>query len=155
MKEFIAYEMQYTGKEVTADDIPIMPFNEKYWIQYKEIYNECFHEMREALDIKPYDFYNDIKQAENNLKNIFLLLENNIIVGSVGCYNNEIDDLIVNKKYQRQGYGKKLLLWAVNHIRTYSSEPITLHAADWNKNALKLYTDNGFVISKLERKYAD
>ena len=155
MKEFTAYEMQYTAKEVTADDIPIIPFDEKYWLQYQQIYNECFHEMRETLDIKPYDYYNDIKQEEDKFKNIFLLMHDDVIIGSVGCYGNEIDDLIVNKKYQCQGYGKKLLIWAINYIRAYSSEPVTLHVADWNKNALKLYADNGFVITKTEKIHSD
>lgn len=151
MKEFIAYEMQYTGKEIISEKVEVIAFDEKYWLQYKEIYNKCFYEMREALDIKPYDFYYDIEQIKDKVKNIFLLINDNIIIGSVGCYKTEIDDLIVNKKYQHKGYGRKLLLWAINYIRTYSSEPITLHVADWNKNALKLYTDNGFVISKIEK----
>ena len=46
------------------------------------------------------------------------------IIGSVACYGNEIDDLIVNAKYQNRGYGKQLLLWGMNHIREISNEPI-------------------------------
>lgn len=146
MNEFTVYEMQYAGKANEIDDINMIPFDEKYWLQYKQIYNECFYEMREALDVKPYDFYSDIEQIKDKTENIFLFINDNIIIGSVGCYGNEIDDLIVNKKYQHNGYGRKLLLWAINYIRTYSNNPITLHVADWNKNALKLYKDNGFVI---------
>ena len=78
------------------------------------------------------------------------LIENNEIIGSVACYGNEIDDLIVNKEYQNKGYGKKLLLWAMNLIRKNNNDPITLHVAKWNKNALKLYTNIGFVITNTE-----
>ena len=151
MNEFTVCEMQYTGKENDINDFNVISFDEKYWLQYKQIYNECFYEMREALDVKPYDFYSDIEQIKDKTENIFLFINDNIIIGSVGCYGNEIDDLIVNKKYQHNGYGKKLLLWAINYIRKYSNDPVTLHVADWNKNALKLYKDNGFVITKTEK----
>ena len=70
---------------------------------------------------------------------------------SNACFGCEIDDLIVNKEYQRRGYGALLLNWAVSHIRELSREPITLHAAEWNQSAVKLYLKNGFVIKKKER----
>ena len=55
----------------------------------------------------------------------------------------EIDDLIVNPKFQGKGYGKQLLLWALEHVDT---ERVILHVAEWNKRAVKLYTKNGFEI---------
>jgi len=61
------------------------------------------------------------------------------MIGSVACYGNEIDDLIVNKIFQNRGYGKQLLLWGMNHIRQKSNEPILLHVAKWNEKALMLY----------------
>ena len=73
------------------------------------------------------------------------------VVGSVACYGNEIDDLIVNKTYQNNGLGRKILLWAIKNIRNNSDEPIVLHVAKWNEKALKLYLDNGFKISKIEK----
>ena len=47
--------------------------------------------------------------------------------------------------------GQKLLLWAIEHIRKNNNKPITLHVAKWNEKALKLYLDNGFEISKIEK----
>lgn len=61
------------------------------------------------------------------------------------------EDLIVNKNYQNDGIGRKLLFWAIKHIRNNNDKPIILHVAEWNKNALKLYLDNGFKISKIEK----
>ena len=151
MKSFYAYEMQYIGKAPIIDEVQITPFCEKYYAQYEHIYNECFYEMREALDVEPYNFYSDIEQIRDRMPNIFMLLHNETIMGSVGCYGTEIDDLIVNKQFQNRGYGKTLLLWGIHHIRTYTEEPITIHVAEWNQNALKLYTRNGFVVTKRER----
>lgn len=79
------------------------------------------------------------------------MVDNSEIIGSVACYGNEIDDLIVNKNYQHMGYGRQLLLWAIQTIRNRSKEPITLHVAEWNKNALMLYQKVGFEITNVER----
>ena len=73
------------------------------------------------------------------------------IIGSVACYGNEIDDLIVNKKFQHKGYGKQLLLWGMQCIRQRSLEPIILHVAEWNKDAISLYKKIGFEITSIER----
>ena len=151
MKSFYAYEMQYEGKDPLLEAVQITPFCEKNYSQYERIYNECFYEMREALDIKPYNYYSDIEQIRDRMANIFMLIHDETIIGSVGCYGTEIDDLIVNKEFQNRGYGKALLLWAIHHIRTYSDEPITIHVAEWNQNAISLYKRNGFVVTKKEK----
>ena len=150
MNSFKVYEMEYRGKAAATPDISLFRFSEEYYPQYKLIYNECFHDMRKALDIKPYDFYSDIEQLREKAGNIYLLLDGNTIIGSVGCFGKEIDDLIVNSTYQGRGYGKKLLLWAINHIRSYTEKPITLTVAQWNRRAVQLYESAGFVITRTE-----
>ena len=148
MKSFFAYEMQYVGVSPIIDGVSIIPFSEEYYSQYERIYNECFYEMREALDVKPYNFYSDIEQIRDKMANIFMLIHNGTLIGSVGCYGTEVDDLFVNKQFQNKGYGKTLLLWAIHHIRAYTDEPITIHVAEWNQNALKLYARNEFIVTK-------
>ena len=77
-------------------------------------------------------------------------MRNHEIIGSIACYGNEIDDLIVNKKFQNKGYGKQLLIWGMRYIRKKSKEPIILHVAEWNKNAVELYKKVGFEITLIE-----
>lgn len=60
--EIIAYEMKYVNDSVEKSDIICIPFEAKYFQKYMRIYNECFYEMRKALDIQPYNFLNDYKQ---------------------------------------------------------------------------------------------
>ena len=146
----LVYEMQYTGSKVTSD-INLIPFMDEYYNTYETIYNECFYEMRKALDIKPYNFYHSIEQLENKKSNIFLLLQEGQLVGSVACIDNEIDDLIVNKKCQGKGYGKKLLLFAINHMQKSGVTPIKLHVAKWNEKAVSLYEKYGFQCVHIER----
>ena len=133
------------------NDIICVPFQKEYWNEYQKIYNECFYKMRKALEVEPINFYDDYSQIKDKIKDIFLYLQNGIIIGAVSCYENEIDDLIVEKSFQRQGIGQKLLFWGINHIKEQGYEEIILHVAEWNQNAVKLYLKNGFRIKKMER----
>ena len=149
--EIIAYEMKYVNNRVEKSDIVCIPFEVEFFQGYMRIYNECFYEMRKALDIQPYNFLNEYNQIVEKVKDIYLLLNQGEITGSVACYGNEIDDLIVNKKFQHKGYGKQLLLWGMQHIRAKSNEPITLHVAEWNNDAFMLYKKVGFEIANVEK----
>lgn len=86
----------------------------------------------------------------NKSENIFILEIDNHLAGSVAIYKNEIDDLFVAKSYQRKGYGKGLLRFAVARMQRMGVSPIILHVADWNRGAISLYTKNGFRIVKTE-----
>ena len=147
----IAYEMKYDKAFVEQNTIDCIPFESQFFEQYKTIYNECFYDMRKALEIEPYNFLNDHEQIREKVRDIHLLVEDGEIIGSVACYGNEIDDLIVNKKYQKKGYGKQLLLWGMQQIRNKNSAPIALHVAEWNKNALTLYKKVGFEVVSSEK----
>ena len=151
MKEIVAYEMIYNKPLQYDNDIICVPFQKEYWIEYMRIYNECFYKMRKALEVEPINFYDDYSQIKDKIKDIFLYLQNGVIAGAVSCYGNELDDLIVEKSFQGQGIGQKLLLWGMNHIKEQGYEEIILHVAEWNQNAVKLYLKNGFRIKKRER----
>ena len=149
--EIVAYEMKFAKDVTEMSKILCTPFEKQYFQEYMNIYNECFYEMRKTLDIEPYIFLCGYEQIAEKVKDIYLLIDNGEIIGSVACYGNEIDDLIVNKKFQHKGYGKQLLLWAMQYIRKRNNEPIILHVAEWNKNALMLYKKVGFEITNIER----
>lgn len=151
MKEIIAYEMLFKGMSNYRNDISCIPFQEKYWNEYMKIYNECFYEMREDLEIEPKNFYYDYAQMKDKVTNTFLYMQNGTIMGAVSCYGNEIDDLIVNKLFQGKGLGQKLLLWGLNHIKEQGYDEVILHVAEWNQKAVKLYLKNGFSITKKEK----
>lgn len=70
--------------------------------------------------------------------------------GAVALKGGEIDDLVVLLKRRRRGLGGKLLRWAVHRLQAEGVEEITLHVADWNRGAMELYLQNGFVIEKTE-----
>ena len=150
MKEFRVNEMVYTGGRIPADELPVIPFRDDLYPQFEFVYNECFREMRRALGIEPCDYYSGIGQLDGRKDSLFLLTDGEDIIGGVACCGTEIDDLFVSRAYQGRGYGRKLLIWAVNHIREQTCEPLTLHVAEWNERAAGLYTETGFTVRKTE-----
>lgn len=151
MMEIFAYEMKFYKDTVEQSALSCIPFESQYFQEYMSMYNECFYEMRKALDIKPYHFLKGYEQIAGKVKDIYLFVDQGEIIGSVACYGNEIDDLIVNKKFQHKGYGKQLLLWGMQCIRQRSLAPIILHVAEWNKDAISLYKKIGFEVTSIER----
>lgn len=151
MKEIIAYEMLFRGNIPYGGGLSCISFREKYWTEYMKIYNECFYEMRKTLEIEPINFYSDYSQMKDKADSTHLYIQNGMIVGAVSCYGNELDDLFVNKAFQRRGLGQKLLLWGMNRIKEQGYDEIILHVAEWNQTAVKLYLKNGFVIRKKEK----
>lgn len=151
MKEIIVYEMVFKGEIKGRENIICVPFQEKYWKDYMEIYNVCFSRMRDALEIQPVFFYSDYSKFKDKADNTFVCLQGGDIAGAVSCYGNELDDLVVNPLFQRKGYGRQLLLWGMNCIKERGYDEIVLHVAEWNQNAVKLYLETGFEIMKKEK----
>ena len=145
MNPGFAHEMKYMNPAREKATVSLVPFSVEYREQYKQIYNACFHDMREALDIKPYDFIQDYSFFEKGMDDVYLLIENGQLIGSVALKGSEIDDLIVAPEFQNKGYGKQILLWALENIQ---SENVILHVAQWNQKAIRLYEKNGFEIKE-------
>ena len=143
MQLILAYTMEYKTSVEESSSVRLIPYSSEYQGQYKALYNDCYHEMREALNIKPYDYIQDDSFFDSGMEDIYILKSENEIVGSVALKGEEIDDLIVSPKYQRKGYGKQILLWALENI---NSKKIFLRVARWNKRAINLYEKNGFEI---------
>jgi ribosomal protein S18 acetylase RimI-like enzyme len=145
---FNMYEMEYKGGAVEADLSPIT-LEEKHYVQYKKLIDNCFYEMRKASNIKPYDKHSNALEELAKLKeNTFLLLNGNEIIGTVGCPKNYIENLAVNLKYQRQGYGRKIVRFALNYMQKRGDFPIKLAVAKLNKNAIALYGSLGFEVMR-------
>ena len=137
------YEMEYLHPSDEKTTIKMYPYSAAFQEKYKRMYNECYHEMREALHIEPYDFIQDDSFFESGMDAVYLLTDQDDLIGSVALKGNEIDDLIVNTRFQGCGYGRQILLWALEHMNT---ERIILHVAAWNKKAIRLYQKTGFEI---------
>ena len=148
---FVVYEMRRSCEDLPESQIKCIPFDEKYLRQYKMLYNFAFRPMREALDIKPYDWYDDDRAILSKAYEIYLLTDGDELIGSVSLKENEIDDLFVSDSFRREGYGRKILIWAMNQLALQGADEFILHVAEWNSGAVKLYLDEGFEITKKEQ----
>ena len=88
--EIIAYEMKYVNDSVEKSDIICIPFEAKYFQKYMRIYNECFYEMRKALDIQPYNFLNEYKLIVEKVCSIWI------------CAYNDNKHINLNDKEEQQ-----------------------------------------------------
>ena len=143
--------MRRSCKDIPETQIECIPFDEKFLLQYKELYNAAFRPMREALGIEPYDWYGDDNAILSRASEIYLLTEGDELTGAVSIKGNEIDDLFVSDLKKRRGYGRKILLWAMNSIASKGADEITLNVAEWNEGAVRLYLSEGFEITKTEQ----
>lgn len=147
---FCVYEMSRGCGSVPDPVIGCVPFDPKYIGQYKEQYNLAFYPMRKALDIRPYNWYSTYDAILEKSSDIYLLTSADELLGSVACYGNEIDDLFVSSSHLRCGYGRKLLIWAMNHIASLGYDKMVIHVAEWNQGAVHMYITEGFEIVKKE-----
>ena len=147
--KIIAHTMEYRGGSIVSP-LRLRNYSAFDYEEYKRIYEECFRDMRTALQRFPVDCCDSKEELEHKKDKIYILEIDGKLVGSVAIYDNEIDDLIVEKSYQRAGYGEALLQFAISYMQSDNIFPIVLHVADWNQGAIKMYMKNGFSIVKTE-----
>lgn len=147
--KIVAHTMEYSGGRIISY-LQLRNYSALDYTEYKRVYEECFHDMRIALQRFPIECCESREELERKKERIYILEINEKIIGSVAIYDNEIDDLVVEKSFQRMGYGEALLRFAVSWLQSNHVSPIILHVADWNQSALKLYLKNGFSIVKTE-----
>ena len=68
-----AFEMEYMYPVDEKTSIEMMPYSSKYQDEYRQIYNACYHEMREALQIEPFDYILDCAFKNREISNLMLL----------------------------------------------------------------------------------
>ncbi|MEG2916666.1 MAG: GNAT family N-acetyltransferase [Clostridium sp.] len=150
MTEVIVHEMQYYGGEVNSS-IEVVNYNDEYYNDYRKICCDCFRSLSIATNQDPDSFYTRAEMMKKKSK-VFILFTNGEMIGSVEIYENVIDHLFVREKYQNQGYGRKLLFFAINRLQQAEINQITLYVADLNNKAIQLYLNNGFKCIKTTKE---
>lgn len=146
---FYVHQMCYTGGRIGEAEALRNYAGEDYE-QYARIYNEAFAPLRTALGIEPVYCCEDRQTLLNKKEHLYVLDDDGRLVGSVGLFGGEIDDLVVDAACRNKGFGTRLLRFAVHHLQSAGVLTITLHVADWNQGALRLYERSGFEIVNTE-----
>ena len=145
--------MIYTGKRQPANRLTMRQFEERDFFEYVVALGECFTPMRQAMDIVPYNVFEDrseerqIKLKEEMLKNrenIFMFYDGDTWVGSALINQEDIDDLFVVSSLMGKGYGKLILQSTINGCFGRNLKNIYLGVVHWNVKAKNLYLKTGF-----------
>jgi len=157
-KWYVELDLYYHGSEQPKSDLKFVPYEDKYFEQYAEGLRTSFYELRKKNDFKPYVCceLNEEKRKEflDNKNNLFLLLDSEKLIASINVNNNGLlDDLFVLPLFQGNGYGKKIVQFAINQAIKNGSNSISLVAIDWNTRALNLYQSLGFNIVQTTHYY--
>ncbi len=146
---FTVFEMEYTGSGFEKSGIECIPYDGRYFSEYQQMMNEGYRPLRKAIRIKPWDCMEALEELqEEEVPCVYLLVRDGKLIGSIGVYGNELDNLVVAREYQNQGFGTKLVLWGMERIREQNGEPITLSVVEWNKKAKRIYDALGFTTTQ-------
>lgn len=147
----------YTGSRQPENHLTMRCYKEEDFYEYYIALGECFTPMREAMDIPPYNVFEDrseerivkLKEEMNkNKENIFMFFDGDTWVGSSLINQEDIDDLFVVPSYMGKGYGKLILQSTVNICLNRNMKNIYLGVVHWNVKAQNLYLKTGFEIIK-------
>ena len=153
----------------------IIDYNKKYDEDIKNLLEELQHYIASidkekynivSPDFKEYYFAETMKEVKENEGKIFLMQDDNKIVGLVvGLINNEAGDLepgfrapkrgrvtelIVTKEYRSKGYGKILLNKMETYLKEEGCQDILIGVFAYNESALKFYKRNGYHLRMTE-----
>ena len=146
---FTVFEMEYTGSGFEKSGIECIPYDGKYFSEYQRMMNEGYRPLRKAIRIEPWDCMEGLEELqEEEVPCVYLLVRDGKLIGSIGVYGNELDNLVVAGEYQNQGFGTKLMLWGMERIREQNGGPITLSVVEWNKKAKRIYDRLGFTVTQ-------
>ena len=89
--KIIAHTMEYRGGSIVSP-LRLRNYSAFDYEEYKRIYEECFRDMRTALQRFPVDCCDSKEELEHKKDKIYILEIDGKLVGSVAIYDNEIDD---------------------------------------------------------------
>lgn len=101
---------------------------------------------------------NSIESTLHNKKlNYYLLIENEKLIGFFECFilspEAELYDIVVDEKYQGNGYSKIMMDYFINLAKGNSVDTIFLEVNSINNKAINLYRKYGFVEYSIRKNY--
>ena len=99
-----------------------------------------------------------LQQEVDNQNSLFLVYaEKQEIIGYIGMYliidEADITNIAISESYRGKGYGKKLLMEAVNRVFAEGYQAMTLEVRKSNRPARCLYERAGFQIEGERKKF--
>lgn len=85
------------------------------------------------------------------------VLEEDELIGFIIIWQSEefsqIIDLVIDTKFRRLGYGKKLVSYAITYLSNKGAKSLSLEVSINNKEAINLYEKLGFKKERVLKNY--
>ncbi len=150
---FSSHLMGYDGPNLPGIGLDVIPYCEDLFDDYVRLTNEGFLELRQVNDIHPYECYPagfdaaaERKELQGSADSIYFFQHNGDIVGMVTLGSNYIDNLVVDKRHQRKGYGRQIMQFSINRLRERGVQRVVLGVVDTNTEARRLYESMDFTL---------
>ncbi|MGE5580550.1 MAG: N-acetyltransferase family protein [Bacillota bacterium] len=151
------YSMDYLAYEGPAVSLPDLPsgveiafYEDRHYEEFFRVMAETFLPQRRFFDFRPHDvreFHkseDDRKRVLANKNNMLVLLEHGRLVGISELEGNFIDTVGIDLAAKGRGYGRALMLGAMNLLRARGHEVIETSVVLGNVPAWRLYNTLGF-----------
>lgn len=123
-----------------TDNLRIKPYNDIDRAQVLTIWRKSVLATHDFLTSSDFEEIKALVESINfNDLKVFCLTSENIVIGFVGVADMKIEMLFLDPKYFGQGYGHKLLSFAVKDLNADK-----LDVNEQNVNALQFYQKFGF-----------
>ncbi len=144
----------YEGEPFSMADIEPVCYQSDFFEQEIALESDVFFELRRLNDIQPYRLDQSSEQElaeirrffEEHYTSFFFLIEGSELIGSILLIRNYIQSLAIARKFQRQGYGRRLTMYAVNYLLNKGFRCVEVNILPGNRAAHFLYTRLGFRL---------
>ena len=150
---FKSHLMLYEGYKVEHPKCRIESYKDVDYEKCQQISSTAFHEMRFKVGLQSelgLPSEEERKHYEKNQDNIFVLREEDTIVGYYNVVENELDGVAVDVNKQGRGYGKLLTSHAINTLLDRGNRQVKLWCVEGN-SARYLYENLGFKTSRIHQ----
>ncbi|HZH69620.1 MAG TPA: GNAT family N-acetyltransferase [Flavobacteriaceae bacterium] len=126
----------------STDNFEIKPYSDIYREQILTVWEDSVLATHDFLTRSDFEEIKELAASINfNDFQVFCLTAENTIMGFIGVADNKIEMLFLDPKYFGQGFGLKLLNFAVNELNADK-----LDVNEQNTKALRFYQKFGFEI---------
>src|SRR5690554_114941 len=126
----------------STDNLEIKPYSDIYREQILTVWEDSVLATHDFLTRSDFEEIKELAASINfNDFQVFCLTAENTIMGFIGVADNKIEMLFLDPKYFGQGFGLKLLNFAVNELNADK-----LDVNEQNTKALRFYQKFGFEI---------
>jgi len=146
--------MRYQGQRKPTSNLSKRNIVLEDFYPYYTALGECFTPMRQALDIPPYNVFENQSKAQiehlqedfiKQASDTYMFYEHDQWVGTGLIREEDIDDLFVVPNQMGKGYGQAILHEMINLVLDQNKTPYIGYVT-WNVKAKNLYVKNHFQI---------